>query len=112
SIMGVECEPQCTGTAMSSGWEQCYSQCPPTTVTIQPPPFVLNIPGPALHCPDQPLCIEQCNPCVPNMIPYHQGISRGGYSSISQGMSTGFSGTSTYSQKSRSRFQGQCGSCQ
>uniref|UniRef100_A0A803TT62 Uncharacterized protein n=1 Tax=Anolis carolinensis TaxID=28377 RepID=A0A803TT62_ANOCA len=34
---------------------QCYSCCPASTVTIQPPPFVLTIPGPALYCPDQPL---------------------------------------------------------
>uniref|UniRef100_A0A670JZ13 Keratin n=1 Tax=Podarcis muralis TaxID=64176 RepID=A0A670JZ13_PODMU len=44
--------------------DPCYAQCPPSTVTIRPPPFVLTIPGPALCCPDQPFCIEQHNPCA------------------------------------------------
>uniref|UniRef100_A0A8D0H3H7 Uncharacterized protein n=1 Tax=Sphenodon punctatus TaxID=8508 RepID=A0A8D0H3H7_SPHPU len=43
---------------------QCYACCPPSTVTIRPPPFVLNIPGPALYCPSQPFGIEQHNPCA------------------------------------------------
>ncbi|KAJ6650864.1 hypothetical protein lerEdw1_002380 [Lerista edwardsae] len=43
---------------------QCYASCPPTTVTIQPPPFVLTIPGPALYCPSEPLGIQQENPCA------------------------------------------------
>nr|XP_060614506.1 scale keratin-like [Anolis sagrei ordinatus] len=46
------------------GRNQCYASCPASTVTIQPPPFVLNIPGPALYCPDQPFRIEQQNPCA------------------------------------------------
>ncbi|XP_003226399.2 uncharacterized protein li-ac-35 [Anolis carolinensis] len=46
------------------GGNQCYASCPASTVTIQPPPFVLNIPGPALYCPDQPFRIEQFNPCA------------------------------------------------
>ncbi|XP_053224895.1 scale keratin-like [Podarcis raffonei] len=50
--------------ASGGGYNQCYAQCPASTVTIQPPPFVLNIPGPALYCPDQPLAIEQYNPCA------------------------------------------------
>ncbi|CAI5798448.1 beta-keratin-related keratin-like [Podarcis lilfordi] len=48
----------------AAGHNECYAQCPASTVTIQPPPFILNIPGPALYCPDQPLAIEQSNPCV------------------------------------------------
>ncbi|KAK9391017.1 glycine-rich cell wall structural protein-like [Crotalus adamanteus] len=43
---------------------ECYASCPASTVTIQPPPFVLNIPGPALYCPDQVFGIEQHNPCA------------------------------------------------
>uniref|UniRef100_A0A8D0ASV7 Uncharacterized protein n=1 Tax=Salvator merianae TaxID=96440 RepID=A0A8D0ASV7_SALMN len=59
--------------AMSSGHrggflppyhDPCHARCPPSTVCIQPPPFVVNIPGPALYCPDQPMAIEQCNPCA------------------------------------------------
>uniref|UniRef100_A0A8D0AXU6 Uncharacterized protein n=1 Tax=Salvator merianae TaxID=96440 RepID=A0A8D0AXU6_SALMN len=51
--------------ANAAGWpNECYAQCPPSTVTIQPPPFVLTIPGPALYCPDQPFGIEQYNPCA------------------------------------------------
>uniref|UniRef100_A0A8C5WPT7 Uncharacterized protein n=1 Tax=Laticauda laticaudata TaxID=8630 RepID=A0A8C5WPT7_LATLA len=46
-----------------------------STVTIQPPPFVLNIPGPALYCPDQPLCIEQYNPCAAVPLPLTRGGS-------------------------------------
>lgn len=57
---------------------QCYASCPPSTVTIQPPPFVLTIPGPALYCPDQPLGIEQYNPCA-NAVPL--GGSRALYGS-------------------------------
>uniref|UniRef100_A0A8D0H261 Uncharacterized protein n=1 Tax=Sphenodon punctatus TaxID=8508 RepID=A0A8D0H261_SPHPU len=48
----------------SSTNPNCYAQCPPSTVTIQPPPFVLTIPGPALYCPNQPFGIEQHNPCA------------------------------------------------
>uniref|UniRef100_A0A8D2J9S2 Uncharacterized protein n=1 Tax=Varanus komodoensis TaxID=61221 RepID=A0A8D2J9S2_VARKO len=44
----------------------CFASCPAATVTIQPPPFILTIPGPALYCPDQPFAIEQCNPCANN----------------------------------------------
>ncbi|KAK9391018.1 glycine-rich cell wall structural protein-like [Crotalus adamanteus] len=42
----------------------CYASCPPSTVAIQPPPFVLTIPGPALFCPNQLLQITQHNPCA------------------------------------------------
>ncbi|KAG8146930.1 hypothetical protein E2320_014013 [Naja naja] len=55
--------------ANRSVWDECYAQCPASTVTIQPPPFVLTIPGPALYCPDQPLGIEQHNPCAAVPIP-------------------------------------------
>ncbi|KAJ6652176.1 hypothetical protein lerEdw1_013137 [Lerista edwardsae] len=51
-------------TTMPSRQNQCAFNCPPSTVTIQPPPFVISIPGPSLYCPDQPLCIEQFNPCA------------------------------------------------
>ncbi|KAG8146931.1 hypothetical protein E2320_014011 [Naja naja] len=54
-----------SSSTMSCGRMPCYSSCPPVTVTVQPPPFTLSIPGPSLYCPDQPLCIDQCNPCVP-----------------------------------------------
>nr|XP_034955122.1 scale keratin-like [Zootoca vivipara] len=50
--------------ASGGGNNQCYAQCPASTVTIQPPPFVLTIPGPAIYCPDQPLKVEQYNPCA------------------------------------------------
>ncbi|XP_048364311.1 scale keratin-like [Sphaerodactylus townsendi] len=49
---------------MSGGGNQCFASCPASTVTIQPPPFVLTIPGPALYCPNQPMAIEQHNPCA------------------------------------------------
>ncbi|KAL7978043.1 hypothetical protein Chor_005030 [Crotalus horridus] len=52
-------------TEMASRWDLCSFTCPPTSVTIQPPPFTVTVPGPALFCPDQPLCIDQFNPCVP-----------------------------------------------
>ncbi|KAK9391016.1 putative protein li-ac-35 [Crotalus adamanteus] len=56
-------------------WNECYAQCPASTVTIQPPPFVLTIPGPALYCPDQPLGIEQHNPCAAYPLPLTRGGS-------------------------------------
>ncbi|KAJ6651937.1 hypothetical protein lerEdw1_015907 [Lerista edwardsae] len=49
---------------MSHPAPECQATCPPTTVTVQPPPFILHIPGPGLFCPDQPFHIEQHNPCV------------------------------------------------
>lgn len=50
-------------TAMAAR-NECYASCPAATVTIQPPPFTLNIPGPAIYCPNQELRIEQHNPCA------------------------------------------------
>ncbi|CAI5798444.1 Keratin-associated 12-2 [Podarcis lilfordi] len=84
---------------MSCGRNECYASCPASTVTIQPPPFVLTIPGPALYCPDQPLCIEQCNPCA--AIQSSEEVARGGYSSVS----TGYTSSSRQSQKSLPRTQ-------
>nr|ACJ66731.1 beta-keratin [Gekko gecko] len=69
------------------GYNQCYASCPASTVTIQPPPFVLTIPGPALYCPNQPLAIEQYNPCAHG----------GGYPMSSSGAG-GSLGSSFYSQ--------------
>ncbi|KAK9391012.1 KRTAP12-2: Keratin-associated protein 12-2 [Crotalus adamanteus] len=83
-------------TKMASRWDLCSFNCPPTTVTIQPPPFCLSIPGPSLHCPDQPLCIEQCNPCVP--LPFRGPLSL---------PSSGSSAASIYSQKSQQQQQQQ-----
>uniref|UniRef100_A0ACB8G6L4 Uncharacterized protein n=1 Tax=Sphaerodactylus townsendi TaxID=933632 RepID=A0ACB8G6L4_9SAUR len=49
---------------MSFKQNWCHASCPLVTMTIQPPPFVLTIPGPSMYCPNQSLWIEQCNPCV------------------------------------------------
>ncbi|CAI5798443.1 glycine-rich cell wall structural keratin-like [Podarcis lilfordi] len=48
----------------SFGYNNCAFQCPPSTVTIQPPPFVVTIPGPEMYCPNQVFGIEQYNPCA------------------------------------------------
>ncbi|XP_033030720.1 scale keratin-like [Lacerta agilis] len=97
---------------MSAQWNQCFASCPASTVTIQPPPFVLTIPGPALYyCPDQPFGIEQYNPCA-RMVPYHEGGRRGGYSSFYSGPASGLSSSSIYSKRFVSRSEGGCNSCQ
>ncbi|KAJ6652188.1 hypothetical protein lerEdw1_013119 [Lerista edwardsae] len=82
---------------MSCGWNPCSANCPPVTVTIQPPPFVLSIPGPSIYCPDQPVCIEQSNPCVPRI----EGGSRAGYQSACAGRSSSSNAASIYSQKTQ-----------
>ncbi|KAL8184671.1 UNVERIFIED_CONTAM: hypothetical protein K2H54_024521 [Gekko kuhli] len=53
-----------TSRMASYGYDACSPQCPTSTVTIQPPPFVVTIPGPELHCPDRAFYIQQYNPCA------------------------------------------------
>uniref|UniRef100_A0A8D0L8L3 Uncharacterized protein n=1 Tax=Sphenodon punctatus TaxID=8508 RepID=A0A8D0L8L3_SPHPU len=81
---------------MSSGGKQeCYASCPASTVTIQPPPFVLTIPGPSLCCPDKPFGIEQHNPCAVS-----GGHSGGGnHEAISHGDSSGSHIPSFYTRR-------------
>ncbi|KAJ6651693.1 hypothetical protein lerEdw1_020710 [Lerista edwardsae] len=78
-----------------SYYNNCYAQCPASTVTIQPPPFVLTIPGPEFYCPSQAFGIEQYNPCAY----YGGGLGGSRYPSL---VSTDFSSYSLPSLSSRS----------
>ncbi|KAL7978054.1 hypothetical protein Chor_005041 [Crotalus horridus] len=82
---------------MASGWN-CYTSCPPMTVTIQPPPYTLNIPGPSIYCADQSVCIEQCNPCA--AFPPSGIINHGGYGLLPAGSASDFSCSSLKSLES------------
>uniref|UniRef100_A0A8D0GY91 Uncharacterized protein n=1 Tax=Sphenodon punctatus TaxID=8508 RepID=A0A8D0GY91_SPHPU len=94
-------------TKMSSSWNLCQATCPPSTVTIQPPPFVLTIPGPALYCTDQPLCIDQYNPCAYG----YGGLTDGRYTALSSGRAFGSSVISPYARQTQSRGSCSSGSC-
>ncbi|KAK9391014.1 KRTAP10-8: Keratin-associated protein 10-8 [Crotalus adamanteus] len=52
---------------MSYGWNHCYPNCTPVTVTLQPPPFTMNIPSTSLCCPEQYVCVDPCRPCSPSV---------------------------------------------
>uniref|UniRef100_A0A8D0H8C9 Uncharacterized protein n=1 Tax=Sphenodon punctatus TaxID=8508 RepID=A0A8D0H8C9_SPHPU len=82
----------------------CYAQCPPSTVTIQPPPFVLTIPGPSICCPYQPFGIVQNNPCDYS----YGGVSGGRAEALSY---SGSSISNLYSRRALPRSTGNYGSC-
>ncbi|ETE58163.1 Keratin-associated protein 10-8, partial [Ophiophagus hannah] len=60
-------DPHLFSFTMSYGWNNCYPNCTPVTVTLQPPPFSMNIPSSSLCCPDQYACIDPCRPCSPTV---------------------------------------------
>ncbi|KAG8146932.1 hypothetical protein E2320_014012 [Naja naja] len=60
-------DPHHFSSTMSYGWNNCYPNCTPVTVTLQPPPFSMNIPSTSLCCPDQYACVDPCRPCSPTV---------------------------------------------
>ncbi|KAK9391011.1 hypothetical protein NXF25_018341 [Crotalus adamanteus] len=50
---------------LHSGWDHCYPNCSPMTMTVHPPPLTLSIMTPAQYSPGHPACIKPHNPCAP-----------------------------------------------
>ncbi|XP_013927538.1 PREDICTED: uncharacterized protein LOC106553537 [Thamnophis sirtalis] len=56
-------------STMSYGWNHSYPNCVPVTVTLQPPPFSMNIPRNSLSCSDEP--VDLPNVVLYTVVPYH-----------------------------------------
>lgn len=75
-----------------SGWDHCYPNCTPVTMTVQPPPLTLSIMSPAHYSPGHPACIKPHKPCAP--VHCWDGNSHHGYHGLAHGAAPCFTSTS------------------